>query len=99
MLYHISFTASILNNNEKVADNPFFQFMNYFSPTAKEFGCTDVLNPKDVEDVPKKLAEMTNGGVDYCFVSVGVVPAMVCDILIQIIKHHIAQQIFRYVML
>lgn len=43
---------------------------------AKEFGCTDVLNPKEVDDVPKKLAEMTNGGVDYCFVSVGIVPAM-----------------------
>jgi len=43
---------------------------------AKELGCTDVLNPKDVEDVPMKLEEMTNGGVDYCFVSVGFIPAM-----------------------
>lgn len=45
-------------------------------PLAKEFGCTDFLNLKDVEDVPKKLAEMTNGGVDYCFVSVGIISAM-----------------------
>lgn len=43
---------------------------------AKEFGCTDFLNPKEIDDVPKKLAEMTNGGVEYCFVSVGFVPAM-----------------------
>ncbi|XP_054721086.1 alcohol dehydrogenase class-3 chain L-like [Uloborus diversus] len=45
-------------------------------PLAKEFGATDFLNPKEVDDVPKKLAEMTNGGVDYCFVSVGIVPVM-----------------------
>ncbi|XP_035229743.1 alcohol dehydrogenase class-3-like, partial [Stegodyphus dumicola] len=44
---------------------------------AKEFGCTDFLNPKDVSDVPQKLEEMTNGGVDYCFVSVGIIPVMV----------------------
>lgn len=43
---------------------------------AKELGCTDVLNPKEVDDVPKKLEEMTDGGVDYCFASVGVLSAM-----------------------
>lgn len=48
-----------------------------FWVVAKEFGCTEFLNPKEVEDVPKKLAEMTNGGVDFCFVSVGHIPAMV----------------------
>lgn len=42
---------------------------------AKEFGCTDVLNPKEV-NVPEKLAEMTNGGPDFCFVSVGLIPVM-----------------------
>lgn len=48
---------------------------NKFGP-ARDFGCTDFLNPKEVDDVPKKLSEMTDGGVDYCFVSVGFVPAM-----------------------
>ncbi|GFS62360.1 alcohol dehydrogenase-like 2, partial [Nephila pilipes] len=41
----------------------------------KELGCTDVLNPKEV-NVPEKLAEMTNGGPDFCFVSVGLISAM-----------------------
>ncbi|KAF8787202.1 Alcohol dehydrogenase class-3 like protein [Argiope bruennichi] len=45
-------------------------------PLAKEFGATDFLNPKDVDNVPEKLAEMTNGGVDFCFVSVGITPVM-----------------------
>ncbi|XP_035227741.1 alcohol dehydrogenase class-3 chain L-like isoform X1 [Stegodyphus dumicola] len=43
---------------------------------AKDLGCTDVLNPNDVPDVPKKLAEMTDGGVDFCFVSVGIISVM-----------------------
>ncbi|GBM43189.1 Alcohol dehydrogenase class-3 chain L [Araneus ventricosus] len=46
-------------------------------PLAKQFGATEFLNPKDVDDVPKKLAEMTDGGVDFCFVSVGITPVMV----------------------
>ncbi|GIY21304.1 alcohol dehydrogenase class-3 [Caerostris darwini] len=45
-------------------------------PLAKQFGATEFLNPKDVSSVPEKLAEMTNGGVDYCFVSVGITPVM-----------------------
>ncbi|GFU94083.1 alcohol dehydrogenase class-3 chain L [Trichonephila clavipes] len=45
---------------------------------AKEFGCTDVLNPKEV-NVPEKLAEMTGGGPDFCFVSVGLIPVMLGD--------------------
>ncbi|KAG8180015.1 hypothetical protein JTE90_020970 [Oedothorax gibbosus] len=43
---------------------------------AKTFGATEFLNPKEVSDVPQKLAELTDGGVDFCFVSVGHVPAM-----------------------
>ncbi|GIX96398.1 alcohol dehydrogenase class-3 [Caerostris extrusa] len=35
----------------------------------------DLVNPKDV-NVPEKLAEMTDGGPDFCFVSVGSIPAM-----------------------
>ncbi|CAL1265720.1 unnamed protein product [Larinioides sclopetarius] len=42
---------------------------------AKEFGCTDVINPEEV-NLQNKLAEMTNGGPDFCFVSVGLVPVM-----------------------
>ncbi|GFY52111.1 alcohol dehydrogenase class-3 [Trichonephila inaurata madagascariensis] len=45
-------------------------------PAAKQFGATHFLNPREVANVPEKLAEITNGGVDYCFVSVGVTPAM-----------------------
>ncbi|GFT61878.1 alcohol dehydrogenase class-3 [Nephila pilipes] len=45
-------------------------------PLAKKFGATEFLNPKEVANVPEKLAEMTNGGVDFCFVSVGVTAAM-----------------------
>ncbi|KAG8192180.1 hypothetical protein JTE90_027818 [Oedothorax gibbosus] len=42
----------------------------------KEFGCTDFLNPNEVENVPEKLAEMTGGGVDFCIVAVGSVQIM-----------------------
>lgn len=46
-------------------------------PLAKEFGCTDVLNPKDhTKSLPEILQGMTNGGPDFCFVSVGVIAAM-----------------------
>ncbi|XP_055941743.1 alcohol dehydrogenase class-3-like [Argiope bruennichi] len=38
---------------------------------AKEFGATEVLDPKEVGNVPEKIAEMTNGGADFCFASVG----------------------------
>lgn len=44
---------------------------------AKQFGATEFVNPKEVKSVPEKLAELTDGGVDYCFVSVGIIAAMV----------------------
>ncbi|CAL1277031.1 unnamed protein product [Larinioides sclopetarius] len=40
-------------------------------PLAKEFGATEVLNPKELDSVPEKIAEITNGGADFCFASVG----------------------------
>ncbi|GFU32615.1 alcohol dehydrogenase class-3 chain H [Nephila pilipes] len=42
---------------------------------AIQFGATDCLDPEEV-NVKDRLSEMTNGGVDFCFVSVGVVSAM-----------------------
>lgn len=47
-------------------------------PTAREFGVTEVVNPREhnkpTQDV---LAEMTDGGVDYSFECVGNVDIMV----------------------
>uniref|UniRef100_A0A2L2Y359 Alcohol dehydrogenase class-3 chain L n=1 Tax=Parasteatoda tepidariorum TaxID=114398 RepID=A0A2L2Y359_PARTP len=43
---------------------------------AKQFGATDFLNPKEVKSVPETLAQMCKDGVDYCFVSVGILSAM-----------------------
>ncbi|XP_015920153.1 alcohol dehydrogenase class-3 chain L-like isoform X1 [Parasteatoda tepidariorum] len=43
---------------------------------AKELGATDFINPKEVPNVPEALAKMTNGGVDFCFVSVGILSVM-----------------------
>ncbi|GBM43187.1 Alcohol dehydrogenase class-3 [Araneus ventricosus] len=45
-------------------------------PLAQEFGATEVLNPKEVDSVPEKIAEITNGGADFCFASVGNAEAM-----------------------
>ncbi|XP_014215850.1 alcohol dehydrogenase class-3 [Copidosoma floridanum] len=44
---------------------------------AKEFGCTEFINPKDY-DVPiqEKLIELTDGGLDYTFECVGKVQTM-----------------------
>jgi len=38
---------------------------------AKKMGATHTLNPKDVDDVVKKVMEMTDGGVDYSFECIG----------------------------
>jgi S-(hydroxymethyl)glutathione dehydrogenase / alcohol dehydrogenase len=45
---------------------------------AKEFGCTDFVNPNDFPDKPVQdvIVEMTNGGVDYSFECVGNVDLM-----------------------
>ncbi|WP_068547556.1 S-(hydroxymethyl)glutathione dehydrogenase/class III alcohol dehydrogenase [Thalassotalea crassostreae] len=38
---------------------------------AKEFGMTDFINPKDVDDVVAKIIEVTGGGADYSFECIG----------------------------
>lgn len=44
---------------------------------AKKFGCTEFLNPKDYDKpIEEVLIEMTDGGLDYTFVSVGNIPAI-----------------------
>lgn len=45
--------------------------------SAKEFGCTDVVNPKDHDrPINEVLVEMTDGGLDYTFECVGNVHTM-----------------------
>lgn len=45
---------------------------------AKEFGATDVVNPKDHnKPIQEVLVDMTDGGVDYSFECVGNVTIMV----------------------
>ena len=44
---------------------------------AKEFGCTDCVNPKDYDKpIQQVLVEMTDGGLDYTFECVGSVHTM-----------------------
>lgn len=43
---------------------------------AKQFGMTDFVNPKDVDDVTGYIIEMTGGGVDYSFECIGNVKVM-----------------------
>lgn len=50
-------------NNDKIA-------------LAKQFGMTDFVNPKDVDDVTAHIIEMTGGGVDYSFECIGNVKVM-----------------------
>ncbi|MFT5442049.1 MAG: S-(hydroxymethyl)glutathione dehydrogenase/alcohol dehydrogenase [Myxococcota bacterium] len=38
---------------------------------AKQFGATDFINPKEVDDVEAAIIDMTDGGVDYSFECVG----------------------------
>ncbi|KAJ7337738.1 hypothetical protein OS493_007891 [Desmophyllum pertusum] len=46
-------------------------------PTAKEFGCTEFVNPKDHErPIQQVLAEMTDGGLDYTFECIGNIGTM-----------------------
>ena len=43
---------------------------------AKQFGMTDFVNPKEVDDVVEHLIELTGGGVDYSFECIGNVDVM-----------------------
>ncbi|MCC5870118.1 MAG: S-(hydroxymethyl)glutathione dehydrogenase/class III alcohol dehydrogenase [Gammaproteobacteria bacterium] len=43
---------------------------------AREFGMTEFVNPRDVEDVVAHLVAITNGGVDYSFECIGNVNTM-----------------------
>ncbi|MGB4247833.1 MAG: S-(hydroxymethyl)glutathione dehydrogenase/class III alcohol dehydrogenase [Pseudohongiellaceae bacterium] len=43
---------------------------------AREFGMTDFVNPKEVEDVTAEIINMTKGGVDYSFECIGNVKTM-----------------------
>lgn len=46
--------------------------------SAREFGCTDCINPKDYEKpIQEVIIEMTDGGCDYTFECVGNVLTMV----------------------
>ncbi|UYM18149.1 S-(hydroxymethyl)glutathione dehydrogenase/class III alcohol dehydrogenase [Endozoicomonas euniceicola] len=45
-------------------------------PMAKEFGMTDFLNPKDVDDIVDAIVDLTGGGVDYSFECIGNVHVM-----------------------
>lgn len=43
---------------------------------AKQFGMTDFINPKNVEDVVEAIQDLTNGGADYSFECIGNVNTM-----------------------
>jgi S-(hydroxymethyl)glutathione dehydrogenase / alcohol dehydrogenase len=43
---------------------------------ARQFGMTDFINPRDVDDVTAALIDMTRGGVDYSFECIGNVKTM-----------------------
>ena len=45
-------------------------------PLAKQFGATDHINPRSVEDVETAIIELTDGGVDYSFECIGNVETM-----------------------
>ena len=45
-------------------------------PLAKQFGMTDFINPKEVDDLTAAIVDLTNGGVDYSFECIGNVNVM-----------------------
>lgn len=46
-------------------------------PVAKEFGCTEFVNPKDYDrPIQQVLVEMTDGGLDYTFECIGNIHTM-----------------------
>lgn len=50
-----------------------------YSFTAKIFGCTEFINPKNYnKPIQQVLIEMTDGGLDYTFECIGNVNTMVC---------------------
>lgn len=50
----------------------------HLANTAKEFGATEFVNPKDYDrPIQQVLAEMTDGGLDYTFECIGNVMTMV----------------------
>ena len=50
----------------------------YLIPTAKNFGVTEFVNPKDhKKPVQEVIAEMTNGGVDRSVECTGHIDAMI----------------------
>lgn len=58
-------------------------------PTARKFGATDVVNPKDhSKPIQEVLVEMTDGGVDYSFECVGNVAIMVSGEIIIPFSYH-----------
>src|SRR5690606_28535073 len=42
----------------------------------REYGMTDFINPKDVDNVVQTIIDMTGGGVDYSFECIGNVDVM-----------------------
>ncbi|KAF5955127.1 hypothetical protein HYC85_007983 [Camellia sinensis] len=51
---------------------------NFFASTAKKFGCTEFVNPKDHnKPIQEVIAEMTDGGVDRSIECTGNVNAMI----------------------
>lgn len=45
-------------------------------PLARQFGMTDFINPKEVDDIVSSIVELTGGGADYSFECIGNVNTM-----------------------
>ena len=41
-------------------------------PVARELGATDIVDSKEIEDMPTHIKELTKGGADYCIDCTGV---------------------------
>lgn len=55
--------------------------------TAKEFGATEFVNPKDhSKPIQEVLVEMTDGGVDYSFECIGNVQIMVRPLYLYLLR-------------
>lgn len=58
--------------------NVFYFKLSFVTLTAKKFGVTEFVNPKDHEKpIQTVLVDMTDGGVDYSFECIGNVACMV----------------------
>jgi len=52
-------------------------WISHFPVSAKKFGCTEFVNPKDHEKpIQQVMIELTDGGLDYTFECVGNVATM-----------------------